>query len=295
MKTMNKIFIAIVALALVLVVSCTKDQTTDLSQEQNLERSIDDVDAKAKLMDETINHQQRVVAISYIGSLCDVVTGTHASERSYTNSDLFDYYYFDGTAGDVVDITVLRTTPGLDTGMTLYFGTTGDSSGVTYNSGGPNMTFLRFTDDSVFNPSCFGDPSLIGFVLPSTGTYTLAVFDVQGCGFPKDYEIITSGISCDSDGDGCADVNDEIINSNMEATVTIDGCDSGVPNEVTLDSCGITMSDLMDALELGDYRNHGQFVRAVAHVVNGWYDSELITLEEKDAIMTCAGQANIPS
>lgn len=99
----------------------------------------------------------------------------------------------------------------------------------------------------------------------------------------------------DTDGDGCIDDNDEIINSNMEATVTIDGCDSGVPNEVTLDSCGITMSDVMDELEAGEYRNHGQFVRAVASVVNGWYNSGSITLEQKDAIMECAGEANIPA
>jgi hypothetical protein len=81
----------------------------------------------------------------------------------------------------------------------------------------------------------------------------------------------------------------------MEATVTIDGCDSGVENRITPGSCGIMMSDVIDVLEAGTYRNHGQFVRAVAHVVNGWFAAGLITLEEKDAIMSCAGQANIPN
>jgi len=79
----------------------------------------------------------------------------------------------------------------------------------------------------------------------------------------------------------------------MEATVNIDGCDYGVENRMIPGvPCGIMMSDLIDELELGIYKNHGAFVRAMAKLVNGWYDEGLVTLEEKDLIMSCAGQSS---
>ncbi len=52
------------------------------------------------------------------------------------------------------------------------------------------------------------------------------------------------------------------------------------------------MSDLIDQLELGTYRNHGGFVKEVAHLTETWLMEGLITEEEKDAIVACAGQSN---
>ncbi len=149
--------------------------------------------------------------------------------------------------------------------------------------------------------NCTGDPfgefcNFDPIAVPFEGTAMSVVF--SGAANQIGFDDVTFGSTTpgaiDSDGDGCPDEDDEIINSNMEETVTIDGCDSGVENRITPGSCGITMSDVMDVLEAGTYRNHGQFVRTVAHVVNGWFNAGLITLEEKDAIMSCAGQANIP-
>lgn len=97
----------------------------------------------------------------------------------------------------------------------------------------------------------------------------------------------------DDDNDGCLDGDDPKQFSNIEATVDIDGCDSGVENRVT-STCGYTMSDMIDALEAGNYKNHGAFVRTVAKLTKSWVDEGLISQLEKDAIMSCAGGANIP-
>ena len=52
------------------------------------------------------------------------------------------------------------------------------------------------------------------------------------------------------------------------------------------------MNDMINILEGGEYKNHGAFVRAMAKLVNGWYDEGLVTLEEKDLIMMCAGESS---
>lgn len=110
-----------------------------------------------------------------------------------------------------------------------------------------------------------------------------------------DYDGDDLGDVCDEDidGDGCGNDDDPNDNSNIEAIVDIDGCDSGVDNRVTSD-CGITMSDMIDALEADTYKNHGAFIRTVAKLTKLWVDEGLISQLEKDAIMTCAGGASIP-
>ncbi len=96
----------------------------------------------------------------------------------------------------------------------------------------------------------------------------------------------------DSDGDGCYDFEDPIIYSNMETTINIDSCDSGVDNKITSE-CGITMSDMIDELEQDTYNNHGQFLHLIVQLTEVWMDEGLITQEEKDLIVACAGQSSI--
>ena len=111
----------------------------------------------------------------------------------------------------------------------------------------------------------------------------------------EDYDGDGLGDICDADddNDGCLDDDDSTQFSNIEATVVIDGCDSGVENRVT-STCGMTMSDMLDALEAGTYQNHGKFVQAVLSLTRSWVKDGLISKLEKDAIMGCAGSANIP-
>ena len=101
------------------------------------------------------------------------------------------------------------------------------------------------------------------------------------------------GDACDSDddNDGCADEGDAHPCSNLEATVTIDGCNSNVPN--VLVTCGSTMSDLIgDCAE--NASNHGQFVSCVSALTNAWKAAGLITGAQKGKIQSCAAGANIP-
>lgn len=98
----------------------------------------------------------------------------------------------------------------------------------------------------------------------------------------------------DSDGDGCNDPDDALVNSNMEEFIDIDGCNTGVPNKMTLGvPCGTMMSDVMDALEVAKYKNHGAFVKAVLKVVTEWVGKGWITPEEKEAILVCADASSI--
>lgn len=96
----------------------------------------------------------------------------------------------------------------------------------------------------------------------------------------------------DSDGDGCPDSEDAVINSNMEDFVTIDGCSNGVPNKMTSE-CGNMMSDMIDDLEAGTYKNNGQFVKAVTLLTKTWMEEGLITQEQQTLLLACAGKSSI--
>ncbi len=95
----------------------------------------------------------------------------------------------------------------------------------------------------------------------------------------------------DADLDGVADDIDCEANSNFTPTVVIDGCDSGVPN--TFFSNGCTISDLIGHAA-ANARNHGEFVSAVAHLLNDLKKSGVITGAQKGAIQSCAAGAAIP-
>jgi len=95
----------------------------------------------------------------------------------------------------------------------------------------------------------------------------------------------------DADGDGIPDDQDNCPLSDLEATIIIDGCNSGVANTLFDDGC--TMSDLIAECAEG-VKNHGQFVSCVAHLTNGWKKDKLISGKEKGAIQSCAARSDIP-
>jgi len=95
----------------------------------------------------------------------------------------------------------------------------------------------------------------------------------------------------DTDGDGIPDNVDNCPESNLEQTIIIVGCDSGVKNLLFEDGC--TMSDLIAECADGA-KNHGKFVSCVSHLTNDWKKRKLISGKEKGAIQSCAAQADIP-
>jgi hypothetical protein len=95
----------------------------------------------------------------------------------------------------------------------------------------------------------------------------------------------------DNDGDGVPNDEDECPDSDVSATVVIDGCNTGVTN--TLFATGCTIADRIAACAEGA-RNHGQFVSCVAHVTNDLKKAGAITGQQKGAIQSCAAHADMP-
>ena len=79
---------------------------------------------------------------------------------------------------------------------------------------------------------------------------------------------------------------------NLEPTITIGECDSGVENQLFENGC--TMSDMIAQCAEGA-GNHGKFVSCVAHLTNDWKKDRLISGKEKGAIQRCAARSDIPS
>ena len=98
----------------------------------------------------------------------------------------------------------------------------------------------------------------------------------------------TTGPLPDSDHDGIPDQDDECPASNLEATIIIAGCNSRVKNQLFSNGC--TMSDEIAQCAI-DAKNHGAFVRRVAHLTNDWKAQGIIKDKQKGAIQRCAAKA----
>ena len=100
-----------------------------------------------------------------------------------------------------------------------------------------------------------------------------------------------SDFCADEDGDGVINGIDQCEDSITDATIIIDGCDSGVENSISGDGCSISdlIADIAD-----NASNHGKFVSGVAHLLNDLKKSGLISGKEKGAVQKCAAKADIP-
>ena len=92
----------------------------------------------------------------------------------------------------------------------------------------------------------------------------------------------------DTDNDGVPDdAEDNCPESNLDETIIIGKCDSGVINQRFEDGC--TMSDLIAGCSI-EARNHIKNIRCVAHLTNEWKAEGLISGEQKGAIQRCAAK-----
>lgn len=155
--------------------------------------------------------------VSYTGTLSNGVTvNDDVPLESYADPDLWDYWRISGTAGDSVSILVRRTSDQMDPAVILYYGLGGDTAGLGFMTGANSddgMLQFQTEDDDTGGASIhggqFNDAAILAFVLPFTGDYTVAVFDVLGCfdanafcangDGPWAYEIVARGFT-DSSG-----------------------------------------------------------------------------------------------
>ncbi len=84
-----------------------------------------------------------------------------------------------------------------------------------------------------------------------------------------------------------------LVEWDVDATVIIDGCDTGVANAVVDETTLCTISDLIAECAAGA-TNHGDFVSCVAKLTNSLRKAGVITGAEKGLIQSCAAQAAIP-
>jgi len=95
----------------------------------------------------------------------------------------------------------------------------------------------------------------------------------------------------DSDGDGVEDCLDACPGTGQGGNVVIDGCDTGVGNQLLRGGCSFSQKIASCAANAA---NHGGFVTCVAQLTNEWVAAGLITGSQKGAIQKCAAKADIP-
>ena len=88
-----------------------------------------------------------------------------------------DFWLFNGTANQSVNIRGTRLNQNLDPAFTLYFGsTTADAAQFKHDADWGGLAFLAIANDEVpAPPGPGGDPLLSSFILPFSGAYTIAI------------------------------------------------------------------------------------------------------------------------
>lgn len=153
----------------------------------------------------------------------------------------------------------------------------------------PDGTILDEFDSAAFLAGAIRDlsqdpPFEIGRQLPS------GLPDPTAFGGPTSASSRVQNPLPDGDGDGVWDALDQCPGSDLSPTVVFGGCDSGVANVLAAPGC--TISDLIARLAAGA-DNHGAFVRAVAHLLDGLEDGGSLDSNEKGRIQRCAARSDI--
>lgn len=296
----NLTMLAIVASALILA-SCSESETPATSTGSVIGTSDKDVKTMELYEDYVRQHagmkgERTQGALTYITEICNGTYEGSSTHRAILDPDQWNYYKFYANAGDEISLTVNRTTCAMDPEFTLWLGTSTYTDGLEFTGGThPDLTrVIRQDDDFVQALGCgpFRDPTVIDYALPTTGWYTLAVYDNWGdAAGPFEYELVVDGLPCDSDGDGIPDDEDDYPNSDTQPYVTMDGCDSGVENQ-QLDNGAYMMDLILECKE--NASNHGEFVSCLSALTNEWKAAGLISGSDKGSITSCGGNANWP-
>ena len=160
--------------------------------------------ALEQIYNPTANGTMRAPII-YNGELCPgVVNSGTAPVQTCCGLGTAEFWYFSAIAGDVVTIEVDRVNCEMDPSIALYKGFGDDTA----------LSFITSADDGdppACEPLCFSfsDPIITGMVLPTTGVYTVGVWDfISGtCAVPPlTYNVVVTGQNVCGDADGDATV-----------------------------------------------------------------------------------------
>lgn len=222
-------------------------------------------------------------------SIYDYDTRLYIYEETFTTSDPFYW-------GVITDrqVNVIVTS---DSGFIITNGTLGRSCGDTplaeRDEDGDGI------NDDVDNCAINANPDQGD--LDNDGIGDLCDTDADGDGshlydncpmFPNpdqsDYDLDELGDACDADddNDGVPDTEDGKTGSNEELTIVIGYCNTGIENKRLPN--GVTMADLVDELESGEYKNLGQEIKSYTELANYWVNQEIITADQKIALLACA-------
>jgi hypothetical protein len=97
----------------------------------------------------------------------------------------------------------------------------------------------------------------------------------------------------DADEDSIPDEEDSCLASNLEDTISINTCDSGVENLLLDDGCSLNdlIAECDHTLKNHGRENHGRFASCVSILTNGWKKDGWISRQEKGTIQRCAAKS----
>jgi len=138
--------------------------------------------------------------------------------------------------------------------------------------------------------------------IEGTSAGTIDISGLYTAGIPGGTDVITVIDDCngeiidtaevvvleDADEDGILDADDSCLASDLEDTISIYSCDSGVEN-ILLDN-GCSLNDLIAQCNQ-QLKNHGMFVSCVSLLTNGWKKAGWISWKEKGAVQRCAAKS----
>ncbi|HET7433924.1 MAG TPA: DUF642 domain-containing protein [Thermoanaerobaculia bacterium] len=170
----------------------------------------------------------------------------------------------------------------------LYSHGRNNSASIEVKIGGTTYPFTVLNDTDQLN---WQELQIAFTATTRQTTISFASFDAPNTSFAiiDDVSIMGSRvIPSDSDLDHVPDSEDTCPYSNLTGTITIDGCDTGVPNGSGFTGC--TMNDELASCA-NNTKNHGDYVSCVSALTNGWKKAGAITGQQKGAIEKCAAQS----
>jgi len=143
-----------------------------------------------------------------------------------------------------------------------------------------NKIVLGKLQPDITNPSAWELRTLTFNAPAQAATYRVLAFRVIKYAGPEVYPAIDNIALVQN---GVSDI------CTASATVVIGGCDSGVPNVATPNSCIASVVQTCSGAA-----NHGAYVSCIAGVTNDLVGAGLITGQQKGKLQSCAARASLP-